>query len=118
MPSRSINGTNSSRRQSGRSTCCAHANSTRNCQPTLTWRATATTIVSPSSPWDGTPWYLKTQSEEHRGPTMESRVLQLGQPLHYRCTTCWIPSTGAERISDTIMMFPPVHMTLPILPTP
>ncbi|KAL7549933.1 hypothetical protein ACHAWF_013188, partial [Thalassiosira exigua] len=37
---------------------------------------------------------------------------------HNRCTTCWIPTTGAECISDTIMMFPPTHMTLPSLPIP
>ncbi|KAL7534092.1 hypothetical protein ACHAWF_004719 [Thalassiosira exigua] len=39
-------------------------------------------------------------------------------PEHYRCTTCWIPTTGADQISDTSMIFPPTHMTLPSLPTP
>ncbi|KAL7550663.1 hypothetical protein ACHAWF_013882 [Thalassiosira exigua] len=28
-------------------------------------------------------------------------------PDHYRCTTCWIPSTGGERKSDTVMFSPP-----------
>ncbi|KAL7529987.1 hypothetical protein ACHAWF_003197 [Thalassiosira exigua] len=39
-------------------------------------------------------------------------------PEHYRCITCWIPSTGGERKSDTVMFFPPKDAMIPSLPTP
>ena len=38
---------------------------------------------------------------------------------NYRCYTGWIPTTGAERISDTVVFFPPRKYTydLPAPPT-
>ena len=30
---------------------------------------------------------------------------------NYRCYTGWIPTTGAERISDTVVFFPPQKYT-------
>ena len=38
---------------------------------------------------------------------------------NYRCYTGWIPATGAERISDTLVLFPPQKYTydLPAPPT-
>ena len=35
----------------------------------------------------------------------------------YRCYTGWIPTTGAERISDTVVFFPPRKYTY-YLPAP
>ena len=39
---------------------------------------------------------------------------------NYRCYKEWIPATGAERISDTVVFFPPRRYTynLPSPPTP
>ena len=36
---------------------------------------------------------------------------------NYRCYTGWIPTTGAERISDTLVLFPPQKYTYD-LPAP
>ena len=38
---------------------------------------------------------------------------------NYRCYTGWVPTTGAERISDTVVFFPPIKYTydLPEPPT-
>ena len=38
---------------------------------------------------------------------------------NYRCYTGWVPTTGAERISDTVVFFPPRKYTydLPASPT-
>ncbi|KAL7526819.1 hypothetical protein ACHAWF_001922 [Thalassiosira exigua] len=120
MPSQPINdGTDSSRRQSGRSTCCVHADSTPSCKPTLTRKVTTTTIASPLSPWYGAPLcYFEDPERRASWAYHGIEGFAIGPaPEHYRCTTCWIPSTGTERISDTIMMFHPTHMTLPSLPT-
>ncbi len=43
----------------------------------------------------------------------------VGPAMHnYRCTTCWIPSTGALRTTDTVMFYPPTGYSIPSLPTP
>ncbi|KAL7548836.1 hypothetical protein ACHAWF_012099 [Thalassiosira exigua] len=52
-------------------------------------------ITSPSSPWDGTPWYLKTQSDEHRGHIMASKVSPLGPPLN----TIVAPHADSNRLA-------------------
>ena len=36
---------------------------------------------------------------------------------NYRCYTVWVPTTGAERISDTLVFFPPIKYTYD-LPAP
>ena len=38
---------------------------------------------------------------------------------NYRCYKGWVPTTGAERISDTLVFFPPIKYTydLPAPPT-
>ncbi|KAL7528468.1 hypothetical protein ACHAWF_002576 [Thalassiosira exigua] len=97
MPSQSINGTDSSRRQSGRSTCCDLAESTPSCQPTLTWKVTMTTIASPSSPWDGAPWCLKTQNDEPRGLIMALKV----SPLDPSQNIIVAPHAGSHRLAPS-----------------
>ncbi|KAL7550665.1 hypothetical protein ACHAWF_013884 [Thalassiosira exigua] len=70
-----------------------------------------TTIASHSCQWDDEPLYTKIRSGERRFAIAPA-------PEHYRCTTCWIPSTGGERKSDTITFPPPKDAMIPSLPTP